>query len=87
MLPPLGRSDLGVFVRSKCNVVHSSFIRLCMFRPNQPSSGVQVAEVKDSAAHCKAGFFPPTVVASGYLIMWVAHGCFWFCLVCWLWLP
>jgi hypothetical protein len=22
--------------------------------------------VKDSAAHCSTGFFPPTVVASGY---------------------
>jgi hypothetical protein len=35
-----------------------------MFRPNWPSSGVQV--VKDSAAHCNAVFFPPIVVAFGY---------------------
>jgi hypothetical protein len=37
-----------------------------MFRPNWPSSGVQVVMVKDSAAHCNAIFFPPIVVASGY---------------------
>jgi hypothetical protein len=39
-----------------------------MFRPNWPSSGVQVAVVKDSAAHCNAVLFPPivTVFASGY---------------------
>jgi hypothetical protein len=36
-----------------------------MFQPNWPSSGVQVAMVKDSAAHCNAVFFPPIVVASG----------------------
>jgi sorbitol-specific phosphotransferase system component IIC len=36
-----------------------------MFRPNWPSSGVQV---KDSAAHCNAGFFPHIVVASGYFV-------------------
>jgi hypothetical protein len=37
-----------------------------MFRPNWPSSGVQVVMVKDSAAHCNVVFFPPVVVASGY---------------------
>jgi hypothetical protein len=37
-----------------------------MFRPNWPSSGVQVVLVKYSAAHCNAVFFPPTVDASGY---------------------
>jgi hypothetical protein len=37
-----------------------------MFRPNRPSSGVQVVMVKDSAAYCNAVFFPPIVVASGY---------------------
>jgi hypothetical protein len=37
-----------------------------MFRPNWPSAGVQVVTVKDSAAHCDAIFFPPTVVASDY---------------------
>jgi hypothetical protein len=42
-----------------------------MFRPNWPSSGVQVVIVKDSAVHCNAIFFPRSVVASGYLGMWV----------------
>jgi hypothetical protein len=42
-----------------------------MFRPNRPSSGVQVVMVKDSAAHCNVVFFPSTDVASGYLVMWV----------------
>jgi hypothetical protein len=37
-----------------------------MFRPNRPSSGVQVVMVKDAAPHCNAVFYPPTVVASGY---------------------
>jgi hypothetical protein len=37
-----------------------------MLQPNWPSSGVQVVMVTDSAAHCNAVFFPPTVVASGY---------------------
>jgi hypothetical protein len=37
-----------------------------MFRPNWPSSGVQVVMVKNSAAHCNAVFFPPSVVASVY---------------------
>jgi hypothetical protein len=37
-----------------------------MFRPNWPSSGVQGVTGKDSAAHCNAVFFPPTVVASDY---------------------
>jgi hypothetical protein len=42
-----------------------SFIVHYIFQPNWPSSSVQVV-VKDSAAHCNAVFFPPTVVASGY---------------------
>jgi hypothetical protein len=29
-----------------------------MFQPNWPPSGVQVVMIKDSAAHCNAGFFP-----------------------------
>jgi hypothetical protein len=68
-----------------------------MFQPNWPSSGVQVVMVKDSAAHCNAVFFPPTVVPLVILVMWrtsvlfgcpwVACGCFWLCVVCWLWLP
>jgi hypothetical protein len=37
-----------------------------MFRPNWPSSGVQVVMVKKSDVHCNAVFFPPIVVASGY---------------------
>jgi hypothetical protein len=36
-----------------------------MFRPNWPSSGVQVVVVKDSAAHCNAVSFSLIVVASG----------------------
>jgi hypothetical protein len=35
-----------------------------MFRPNWPSSGVQVVMVKDFAVHSNAVFFPPIVVAS-----------------------
>jgi hypothetical protein len=37
-----------------------------MFRPNWPSSGIQVVMVKDSAAHCNAVLFSPVVVSSGY---------------------
>jgi hypothetical protein len=37
-----------------------------MFRPNWPSSDVQVFVVKDSAAHCDAVFFPHIAVFSGY---------------------
>jgi hypothetical protein len=37
-----------------------------MFRPNWPSSGVQVVVVKDSIAHCNAVFFPPIEVACNY---------------------
>jgi hypothetical protein len=37
-----------------------------MFRPNWPSSGVHVVNVKDSAATCNAVFFPPIVVVSSY---------------------
>jgi hypothetical protein len=48
-----------------------------MFRPNWPSSGVQFAVVKDSAAHCNAVFFPP-IVASGYFGY---VGCMWLFLV------
>jgi hypothetical protein len=49
-------------VSSMCNVVRYSFFVLLghyMFRPNWPSSGVQVVTVKDSAAHCNSVFFPP----------------------------
>jgi hypothetical protein len=57
-----------------CRLSATSFIILSSyyliaqytFRPDWPSSGVQVVMVKDSAAHCNAVFFPPTVVASGY---------------------
>jgi heme exporter protein D len=53
-----------------------------MFRPNWPSSGVQVVMVKDSAAHCNAVFFPPIVVASGYFgYVWVSLSCTWLLLV------
>jgi hypothetical protein len=54
-----------------------SFVRHYMFWPNWPSSGVQVVMVKDSAAHCNVFFFPSSVVASGYLVMWVSMGCMW----------
>jgi hypothetical protein len=37
-----------------------------MFRPDWPSSGVQVVMVKDSAAGCNTVFFPPIVVVSRY---------------------
>jgi hypothetical protein len=53
-----------------------------MFRPNWQDLGVQVVMVKDSAAHCNAGFFPPIVVASdcfGYIL--VSLGCMWLLLV------
>jgi hypothetical protein len=36
-----------------------------MFRPNWPSSGVQVVMVMDSAAHCNTVTIPSIVVASG----------------------
>jgi hypothetical protein len=39
------------------------YLLLYMFRPNWPSSDVQVVVVKDYAAHCNAVFFPPIVVA------------------------
>jgi hypothetical protein len=47
-----------------------------MFRPNWPSSGVQVVMAKESAASCNKGFFPLIVVVSdyfGYVVMWVAE--------------
>jgi hypothetical protein len=44
-----------------------SFIGHYMFRPNWPYSDVQVVMVKNSTAHCNAVFFPPLVVASGYV--------------------
>jgi hypothetical protein len=55
-----------------------SFIEHYMFRPNWPSSGVQVVMVTDSAAHCNAVFFPPTAVAAGYFGY---VGCVWLHLV------
>jgi hypothetical protein len=79
---PLHCTDptFGVFVSSMCNVVKYfcsySFIGHNMFRPNWPSSGVQVIMLKDSGAHCNEGFLPPIVVGSGYLVMWVARICF-----------
>jgi hypothetical protein len=55
------RSDFGAF--TSFTILSSySFIGHFMFRPNWPSSGVQVVMVKDSAVHCNAWFFPPTVV-------------------------
>jgi hypothetical protein len=49
-----------------------------MFRPNWPSSGVQVVMVKDSAAHCNAVFFPPVEVVSRYF-GYVGYHQFYFC--------
>jgi hypothetical protein len=41
-----------------------SFIGHRVFRPYRPYLGLHVVMVKDSAAHCNAGLFPPIVVAS-----------------------
>lgn len=38
-----------------------------MFWSNWLTSGVQAVMVMDSAAHCNAVFFPPIVVAFGYV--------------------
>jgi hypothetical protein len=58
-----------------------------MFRPNWPSSGVQVVMVKDSAAHCNAVVFPPVVVAFWLFCLYglpsVLFGCPWVGLI-WL---
>jgi hypothetical protein len=62
-----------------------SFMGQFLFRPNWPPSGVQVVMVKDSAAHSNALFCPPTLVASGYLVMWVTINFIWVSLCCtWL---
>jgi hypothetical protein len=45
------------FMPSGCNIGHYSLIFLYwhyMFRPNRPSSGVQVVVMEESAAHCNA---------------------------------
>jgi hypothetical protein len=39
-----------------------------MFRPNWPSSGVQVDTVNDSAAHCNAVIFPIAVASESTAI-------------------
>jgi hypothetical protein len=49
-----------------------------MFRPNWPSSDIQVVMMKDSVAQCNAVFFLPIVVASGYFGY---VGCTWLLLV------
>jgi hypothetical protein len=41
-----------------------------MFRPNWPSSGVEIVAVQESAAHCNPVLFPPIVISSAY---------FWLC--------
>jgi hypothetical protein len=46
-----------------------------MFRPNRPSSGVQVVVVKESVAHCKAVLFLLTGCLGLVLVMWV-NDCF-----------
>jgi hypothetical protein len=63
----LYRSDLGVYPPSKCNVIHYSYIGNYMFRPNRPSSGVQVIVVKDSAAHWNATTSKPNKTKSNHV--------------------
>jgi hypothetical protein len=69
-----------------------------MFRPNRPSSGVEVAVVKEPAAHSKAVYFLLCGYLGLLLVMWVNQlfhlgvleqhvFALWFCVVCWLWLP
>jgi hypothetical protein len=68
-----------------------------MFRPNLPSSGVKVAVIKESAAHCNAVLFLLCSCLRLFLVMSVNHLFYlgvlelyvfalWFCLVCWLWM-
>jgi heptaprenylglyceryl phosphate synthase len=42
-----------------------------MFRPKWPSSGVEVAVLKKSAAHCNAVLFPYVVASDSRLYVWV----------------
>jgi uncharacterized alpha/beta hydrolase family protein len=70
---------LKLFVPSMFNIVHYSFFVFLywtlfhyMFRPNYAIFRCTGVVVKDSAAHCNAVSFPPTVVASGY-IGYVGH--------------
>jgi hypothetical protein len=42
-----------------------------MFRPNWPSSGVQVAVIKESAAHCNAVLLFLLNCLGLFLVMWV----------------
>jgi hypothetical protein len=49
-----------VTMRKVFTIISSySCIEHYMFRPNWPSSDVQVVTVKDSAVHCKSVFSPP----------------------------
>jgi hypothetical protein len=57
------------------NILSSFSLYSChyMFRPNRPSSGVQVVVMKESAAHCEAVLF-----LSEYKYFWLCGltGCF-----------
>ncbi|PNF19405.1 hypothetical protein B7P43_G03640 [Cryptotermes secundus] len=44
-----------------------------MFWPNQPSSGVQVVMIAESAAHCNAVLFLLCGGLGLHLVMWVSH--------------
>jgi hypothetical protein len=68
--------NVGAFVRlcaMSFTILSSySFIGHYTFRPNWPSSGVQVVMVKDSAARCNEGFFLLLQLPLVILVMWVA---------------
>jgi hypothetical protein len=44
-----------------------------MFRPNRPSSGVQVVVIKEPAADCEAVSFHLCRFLGLLLVMWVNH--------------
>jgi hypothetical protein len=84
-----------------CNVGYYSFViclyRHYIFRPSRSPSGVQVAVIKESAAHCNAALFLLRRGLGLCLFMWVNHLLYlgvlelhvfalWFCFLCWLWL-
>jgi hypothetical protein len=89
------------FMPSMYNVGYYSLVIFLnwhyLFRPNQPSSGLQAVTIKESAAHCNAVLFLLCSSLWLLLAMWVNHLFYlgvhelyvfaiWFCLVCWLWL-
>jgi hypothetical protein len=62
---------------SMCNFGYFSLIVFLywqyMFRPNRPSSGVQVVMNKESAAHCKAALFLLCGCLGLHLVTWVSY--------------